>query len=144
MTEQYLRPTLANHEYGRCLDFRAEIALDIIVHGHALLTATDGGEDSAGRQKLANMSPSQMVNRAVETADLLVAAFEARGWIAPVGMTDDEAAVEAGRLGALRRDAEFKTKDFGRVVEDAAVHKARLREKLDAAILKQKDEAATT
>ena len=60
MTEQYHRPPLSDYEYGARLGMRGRVALDIIIHSHALITATDGGEDSAGRQKLAHMSPAQI------------------------------------------------------------------------------------
>ncbi len=63
-------------------NLRAKIATEM-VSKWAMLAVESDGEDSAGRAKLRSMPPADVVNRSVETADLLVAQFEARGWLIP-------------------------------------------------------------
>jgi Ni,Fe-hydrogenase I small subunit len=48
------------------------------------VAAVDGGEDSAGRQKIALMSPEELVSRACQTAEIAYREFQKRGWLLEV------------------------------------------------------------
>lgn len=45
-----------------------------------MVAAVSDGEDSSGRAKLRIMTPKEIVERAVQVAELLIGEFEARGW----------------------------------------------------------------
>lgn len=49
-----------------------------------MVAAKDDGEDSAGRQRVKTLTPSEVVSRACEMASLLWAEFEQRGWLLTV------------------------------------------------------------
>jgi hypothetical protein len=57
----------------------AEIAQEFATRW-GMIAAKPDGEDSAGRAKLALLAPAEIVQRACDTADLLIAEFEKRGW----------------------------------------------------------------
>jgi hypothetical protein len=47
------------------------------------------GEDSAGRQRLSLLTPSELVQRACQTVDALYAEFQSRGWTVKVPGYDE-------------------------------------------------------
>jgi hypothetical protein len=57
----------------------AEIAQELVTRW-GIIAARPDGEDSAGRAKLALLAPAEIVQRACDTAELLIAEFEKRGW----------------------------------------------------------------
>jgi hypothetical protein len=57
----------------------AEIAQEFVTRW-GMIAAKPDGEDSAGRAKLALLAPVEIVQRACDTAELLIAEFEKRGW----------------------------------------------------------------
>lgn len=59
---------------------RARTAIDMATRW-GMVAGRQSGEDSAGRGKIDIMSPAEVVDRAVTTADLLITEFENRGWI---------------------------------------------------------------
>ena len=77
------------------LNQRARFAASFIERwGAVAATPDDGMEDSAGRQALRMMTPTELVTRACETADLLFAGLIANGWAVEVPeaeeVTDDK------------------------------------------------------
>lgn len=62
--------------YGNC----AALALDL-TRSWGMVAGKPGGEDSGGREKLALLTPQEVVDRACETAELLIAEFESRNWL---------------------------------------------------------------
>lgn len=57
----------------------AKMATDMIVKW-GMVAAEDDGEDTAGRHKIKLSSPKNLVDRAVEMAELACQAFEDKGW----------------------------------------------------------------
>ena len=66
------------------LNQRARFAVSFVERWGAVAATPDGMEDSAGRQALRMMTPTELVTRACETADLLFAGLIARGWAVEV------------------------------------------------------------
>lgn len=62
------------------MDLRARIATDLVTRW-GMVAAIPDGEDSAGRQKLKLMSPKELVDRAMATAEMLVEAAKDRDMI---------------------------------------------------------------
>ena len=58
---------------------RAKIAVDMATRW-GMVAGKPDGEDTRGRAKLDLLSPKEVVDRAVKTADLLVSELEERGW----------------------------------------------------------------
>lgn len=52
-----------------------------LVEKWGMIAAVEDGEDSAGRTKLRLSTPVEVVNRAMETADILVEQMKQVGWI---------------------------------------------------------------
>lgn len=52
-----------------------------LIEKWGLVAAAPDGESSDGRQKLRDLSPSEIVDKACNTASLAVAEFRKRGWI---------------------------------------------------------------
>lgn len=67
------------HHQKQVMTIRAKIATEMATKW-GMVASKYAGEDSAGRAKLAVLTPSEVVERSVETADLLVTAFEKAGW----------------------------------------------------------------
>ena len=61
-------------------NLHAVFALNYIERWGAVAAIPDG-EDSAGRQKLKMQSPQELVDRACETATIMVDEFTSRGWL---------------------------------------------------------------
>ena len=82
VTDEYGKNSREN--VGQQLKFipseRARIAIEMVVKW-GMVSAEDGGEDSAGRSKMAPLDPKEIVSRAVRTADLLMNELEYRGWM---------------------------------------------------------------
>ena len=94
-------------ELSHIMDLRASIALDL-VKAHSLVAGEVDGEDSAGRQKARRLTPAEVANAAIETADALVQGFIERGWLAERSMEDIiESHALAGRLRKAGTKAEF-------------------------------------
>lgn len=68
-------------EYKKCVpNDRARLAMELVARW-GIVAATDGGEDAAGRSKLKLQSPTEVVERAMETADKLISSIENSGWM---------------------------------------------------------------
>lgn len=61
---------------------RAGLAMDM-ARKWGMVAGKPDGEDSEGRAKLGLLSPAEVVERAIETADLLMTEIEARDWMLP-------------------------------------------------------------
>lgn len=59
---------------------KAKLAMDL-VERWGMVAAKEDGEDSAGRQKLRLSSPAELVDRAIDVADLLIERFRIHGWM---------------------------------------------------------------
>lgn len=57
-----------------------ELAIRFATH-FGVIAATESGEDSQGRAKIALQSPQQVIDRACEMAQLLTDKMKANGWI---------------------------------------------------------------
>lgn len=80
--------TIHVREYA---NFKARMAAVLIEKWGLVATAPDG-EDSAGRAKLRRLSPEELVQEAVSTADHAVEEFRRRGWmleVPPIEKEDD-------------------------------------------------------
>ena len=66
-----------HHLREPCTEARIAEAL---IERWGIVAARSDGEDSAGRQKLALLTPQELVERACETAALACAEFDRRGW----------------------------------------------------------------
>jgi len=62
------------------LEIEGRIAV-ALVERWGMVVAVEGGEDSAGRAKLKAATPKEVVDRAVETAELFMAKVRALGWV---------------------------------------------------------------
>lgn len=60
-------------------DFARALAMQLSVQG-----CKSNGVDAEGRPKLYPLTPGETVKRAIETADALFAALEAKGWSGPL------------------------------------------------------------
>ena len=67
---------------------RASIAGEFVTKWGMVLGVPDG-EDSAGRSRLRLATPTEVVDRAVETADLLMTRFDQLGWLTETTLSDD-------------------------------------------------------
>lgn len=70
-------PKMAIHA-AASITQRAEYALKVLGH-FALVSAREDGEDSAGRQKLATLTPAELATKAFDIADAAFNEIEARG-----------------------------------------------------------------
>lgn len=61
------------------MDNKARIALALIERW-GMVTGTINGEDTAGRSKIVDLTPQEVVDRACSIADITVETFRARGW----------------------------------------------------------------
>jgi|SRR5215207_1790089 len=61
-------------------NFRARMAT-ALMEKWGLVAGVPDGEDTTGRSKLRLLSPKEIVERAVETADMAVSTFERLGWL---------------------------------------------------------------
>lgn len=67
---------------------RARMATTLI-EKWGMMAFRDDGEDSAGRMKIATLTPEEVVDRACNTADLALLEFEKRGWLSKLPGPDD-------------------------------------------------------
>ena len=81
---------------GEHLQYEARLATALIERWGMVMGAVDG-EDSAGRQKLALMSPEDVVARACDSAALAMKEFRNRGWILEVPTIDEARKILAER-----------------------------------------------
>lgn len=58
----------------------ASIAIEL-VNKWGMVAGKPDGEDSSGRAKLALLSPAEVVDRAVQTSEMLVNEFRRLGWL---------------------------------------------------------------
>lgn len=70
-------------------EWEARLACQLIERWGMVMAKPDG-EDSAGRQKLAPLSPREIVEHACDVASLAVAEFRLRGWVTEVPVPDPE------------------------------------------------------
>ncbi len=63
-----------------CFGMEAKIAIEMVQHWGMIMAMPDR-EDSAGRQKLRQMTPEELVQRACESAEKLIKEFEKREWL---------------------------------------------------------------
>jgi len=81
-------------------DIRARIAVDIAKHC-SMMTATEDGEDSGGRQKIRLMTPFEVANRAVDIANFMYERFEALEWLAEAPIMSDDPNAEVSINDAI-------------------------------------------
>jgi hypothetical protein len=60
-----------------------------------MITAVDDGEDSAGRAKMRGETPTEMVERALSTAEIFYSRIRELGWTVKVGLPLTEPESEA-------------------------------------------------
>jgi len=82
-------------------DIRARMALDIAKHC-SMMTATEDGEDAAGRQKIRLLTPSEVANRAVDIANFMYERFESLEWLAEAPILPDDPDAEVSINDALK------------------------------------------
>lgn len=58
-------------------------AVLVFLERWGMVQGMDGGEDSAGRQRMKLMPPEEVVDRAVAVAELAFARLREKGWIQP-------------------------------------------------------------
>lgn len=96
----YLKVVIHEREHP---SFEARIAVDLCERW-GMVAATPDGEDSAGRAKVRNLTPREMVTRACDTASALVAEFRDRGWMTPLpSLADVRAEAQAQQDGLHRK-----------------------------------------
>ena len=82
---------------GFAISLRGRLAITL-VEKWGTVAGYDAGEDSVGRAKIGLMSPSDVVKRALEMADLIIAGLEEHDWIRPGVALPEEVAERAGRI----------------------------------------------
>ena len=114
----FREPQIMVHE-REIPDLEAKIAISL-VEKWGMVSGAEGGEVSTGRAKLRLMTPHEVVDRACETAEALVAELRTRKWfvaVAPYGEiadhakkleADHETAEEAARVKRAADRAEKK------------------------------------
>lgn len=100
--------------HGIAVEFRAEIALGLIRHFGAIAAKFEG-EDSAGRNKMILLSPSDLVERCFSISEIFIAEAERRGYVRTPSVTDEQRAAMKARID----DITFKTR-FSSTVEKAS------------------------
>lgn len=96
---------------GVNLSLRARFAMSLMDR-HANVAADDGGEDSAGRQKLRLQKVAELVERSCEMADLMIGSMEERGWIREPTLTMKESHYLKGEIEMCRPEYKL-TNDEG-------------------------------
>jgi hypothetical protein len=66
--------------HSHTLSLKGNFAVTLL-EKFALISATDGGEDSAARAKLRLMEPAEVAKRACDIAEAAFQEMEARGWL---------------------------------------------------------------
>lgn len=69
-------------------DLRARMAVEI-AKNVGMATAVEDDEDSAGRQKLRLLTPSEVANRAVDIANLMYDRFVQLEWLGTTPIMED-------------------------------------------------------
>ena len=105
----YFRPELDDVHEGFAMDVRARLAWELL-RAHSVICAVDGGEDTAGRQRLAMMPADEVAKRALAIAESFVTECEARNYLCVPTMDMDQAAAEAGRLESVKHDSVWRKK----------------------------------
>jgi hypothetical protein len=77
-------------KFGLTLSLQAEMAWDLLRQNTAIIAGTDGGEDSAGRQKVRMQEPVELVARVFAIVDAFVATAEARNDLQIDTVTNDQ------------------------------------------------------
>ena len=77
---QYRMPKVIMHD-TELPGFEARLAISL-VERWGMVSAVDAGEDSSGRSKGRLLTPREVVNRACETAEVMVAEIRSRNWFA--------------------------------------------------------------
>jgi hypothetical protein len=106
-------PSLAGNsasiERGYELDLRGILALKFVEKWGMVQGAT-GQEDSAGRATIALMPVEDVIDRAVNIADGLVAKLEGLGWIRQPEGTLEQLAAYAGELESIRSEHAYQAR----------------------------------
>lgn len=89
------------------LSIEARLAFELCTH-LSFATADVDGEDSAGRQKVRLLNPSEVAARACQITEHMLSAFSARGWTVPI--PDLEAARAAWKEQIRKEEEEFLAK----------------------------------
>ncbi len=76
-----VKKTALAHELMKA-DYRANLAASLVSPFSHI--GVDDGETSTGRQKLRCPTSQELVDHVLMTTELLVTAFEQRGWLVPV------------------------------------------------------------
>jgi len=74
----FSQPKIGMHE-REVPDLQAKLALSF-VEKWGMVSGTDAGEDGTGRAKIRLLTPREVVNRACETAEILVEELRSRNW----------------------------------------------------------------
>lgn len=102
--------------FGIALNFQLSLAIDI-ARQSAIVAGADDGEDSSGRRALRLLKPAEVAERAMDIAANLVSGAEARGWIRPTTISDEQRAQYAGLLEKLKLHAGYNQKDDNKLNE---------------------------
>lgn len=89
---------------GFQLEWRGRLAL-LLIEKWGMITGTRGMEDSQGRATLDLLPVREVVDRAVEMAEVCVARLEERGWVRPLSGSVEEILTAVARLETLREQA---------------------------------------
>ena len=94
---------------GYTVSLRGKVAIELVEHW-GTVAGHDAGEDSVGRAKIDLLPPADVVTRALEMADLIVAGLEEREWIRPGVATTEEVAERAGRAEHAKYEQRFEAR----------------------------------
>ena len=94
---------------GYAISLRGRVAITL-VEKWGTVAGYDAGEDSVGRAKIGLMSPSDVVKRALEMADLIIVGLEEHSWIRPGVATSEEVAARAGRAESAKYEQRFEAR----------------------------------
>jgi hypothetical protein len=78
-----IHPEIAIHDKNTP-DFRARLATQLVERWGLIASGVTGQENSAGHQNVRLMTPGEVVERACDTAELLVNELHKRGWMTPI------------------------------------------------------------
>lgn len=79
VTDPYPRPQFVVHALYHP-NLSARLAIDLSKH-LAVVAIVESGEDSAGRQKVRLLTPSEVALRVCDIADSMMHEFNTRGWL---------------------------------------------------------------
>lgn len=111
------RPTVVVHD-TEAPTFEGRLAI-VLVEKWGMICAAPDGEDAGGRAKLRPLTPSEVIDRACETAERLAKELRSRGWFTVLPSWE-----EAGRLATKAKNGLFEDEEAARI-ERAANRAAR-------------------